>query len=651
MSFKIADNKKSLAKAVIWVSISAFFIFGPSFVLAKTGDYQAKLMIRNTTDITLNAGEKANFKVGFKNIGAKTWYTSGKNAMRLHTISPFYRSSVIYCSSWESKYTLAYMDDKSLKPGQIGYFQFTATAPKKAGVYTENFQLITQDGTYVNGGKLQLTIRVVNSGADSIAKTDTKTSQLDSSNIATNANTNNATLTNYTLTNDNYSAKIISQPVTKIKIDPGKAITYEIEIQNLGQNEWKKDGENQIVLYTVNSVGQASEFRHNYWKTDYIPTTLSENVKPGQTIKLRFALQAPSVDKNFQENFRLIVKSGEFVKNSDFSIDIQVGNPKTEVKLVDTSDQNLPDAMRQLQNVDEHGIQWADQKFDEPIVRVGLYNTKEPIKITADKPFRIIDGQGALLADLVVGEFCIVNFNFEIKTYELICPNMTNVGTSYLRFEPKEDQTVMEILNFKDSPKWNGDINDNKFRNILEIRYSENTGKLWVINELKMEDYLKGLAETSDISPYEYHKAIVTAARTYAMYHYTTGTKHASEYFTLDADLDQVYRGYNSELRLPNIVRAVEETKGNMVTYNNGIVVTPYFAQSDGRTRSWEEVWFGSAKPWLKSKLDPYCQGMALWGHGVGMSARGALNMANQGQTFDQILKYYYDGIELKRFY
>lgn len=37
------------------------------------------------------------------------------------------------------------------------------------------------------------------------------------------------------------------------------------------------------------------------------------------------------------------------------------------------------------------------------------------------------------------------------------------------------------------------------------------------------------------------------------------------------------------------------------------------------------------------------------WGHGLGMSQWGARSMAEQGFTFDQILKYYYTGIEVKK--
>ena len=167
-----------------------------------------------------------------------------------------------------------------------------------------------------------------------------------------------------------------------------------------------------------------------------------------------------------------------------------------------------------------------------------------------------------------------------------------------------------------------------------------------------MEDYLRGMAETSNGSHFEYQKALVTAARTYALFVVSIGGKHKSEFFDLNTTgNDQVYKGYTSELVRPNVVRAVEETRGMVVTYGGEIVVTPYFSRSDGRTRAWTEVWGSNHHPWLISKPAPYDQGRTLWGHGVGMSANDALGRAEAGTGWQDILKYYYTGVELKRLY
>ena len=39
-------------------------------------------------------------------------------------------------------------------------------------------------------------------------------------------------------------------------------------------------------------------------------------------------------------------------------------------------------------------------------------------------------------------------------------------------------------------------------------------------------------------------------------------------------------------------------------------------------------------------------------GHGVGLSARGALYMAGEDEmTYDEIIKYYYTGVEVEKYY
>ncbi|HJN85105.1 MAG TPA: hypothetical protein QF873_02190, partial [Patescibacteria group bacterium] len=71
-----------------------------------------------------------------------------------------------------------------------------------------------------------------------------------------------------------------------------------------------------------------------------------------------------------------------------------------------------------------------------------------------------------------------------------------------------------------------------------------------------------------------------------------------------------------------------------------------YFSRSDGRTRSWKSVW-GREVPYAQSVSVPCEVGRVKWGHGVGLSAGGALCMADDGSTYDEILKYFYTGVEL----
>ena len=297
--------------------------------------------------------------------------------------------------------------------------------------------------------------------------------------------------------------------------------------------------------------------------------------------------------------------------------------------------------------------------------------------MSANKPYDVRDNEGTLIASMPPGAETTIVFDFATQRYTVTTPSTTTTTEKFIRLrgthlpyrivnrdgaivvEPVADQdTIFEVRSFVNHPSWSTTLNDNLFRGEMEVRYAPASNRLWVVNELLFEQYLKGIAETSNSSPYEYQKALIVAARTYAKYHIDRNSKNAAEGFTVKpTEADQVYRGYASEQRMPTIARAVEETTGVFVYYGDQLAITPYSSNTDGRTRSWEEVWGGEPKPWLVSVPDPCCTGMAMrysptsYSHGVGMSARGALAMALDNKGFEEILKYYYTNIELRRTY
>lgn len=283
-----------------------------------------------------------------------------------------------------------------------------------------------------------------------------------------------------------------------------------------------------------------------------------------------------------------------------------------------------------------------------PLIRVGLYHTEDEVTVTANNSYEVVDGRNVVLGTLSANQVTRASYMPGSDQYRVVIKGQETISPTYIRFEPVYEGTVFEITSFEDRPKWNPSLNDNLFLGSLELRHNTSKNRTWVINEIRMENYLKGLAESTNYSPQEYQKALLTAARTYATYHYNKGTKHADEYFTVDATYDQVYKGYNAQKRLTTVTDAVNATKGQIVTYDGKLAITPYFSHSDGRTRSWDEVWGGSV-PWAVSVQEPEGYNKTtLFGHGVGMSAYGAILLAEDyDYTYDQILKYYYIGVEL----
>jgi len=147
-------------------------------------------------------------------------------------------------------------------------------------------------------------------------------------------------------------------------------------------------------------------------------------------------------------------------------------------------------------------------------------------------------------------------------------------------------------------------------------------------------------------------KAQAVAARTYALFHLLAGVKWGNAPFTLvSSTADQVYRGYGSELRRPNYSALSRTVAGVAVLWNGKIVVTPYFAKSNGYTRSYNEAWGGAVRPWLVGVPAPYDTGKVRSGHGVGMSQWDAAYRARDGANMETILKHYYTGVEIKKVY
>lgn len=170
-------------------------------------------------------------------------------------------------------------------------------------------------------------------------------------------------------------------------------------------------------------------------------------------------------------------------------------------------------------------------------------------------------------------------------------------------------------------------------------------GNLTVINDVDIESYVKGVtpAEMPSTWNIEALKAQAIAVRSYAI---ANLGKHASCGFDLlDTTQDQVYNGVLAETQ--NATKAVEETTGLVLTYNNKIISTMYSASAGGQTKSALEAW-GNDIPYLQS-VKSFDDETGVRGHGVGMTQYGAKNLADMGYNAYQILAYFYTGARFAR--
>jgi len=143
-------------------------------------------------------------------------------------------------------------------------------------------------------------------------------------------------------------------------------------------------------------------------------------------------------------------------------------------------------------------------------------------------------------------------------------------------------------------------FNDRPYRGRIEV-FTNLRGSLTVVNELGLEDYVRGVV-ANELSPGGYPaiealKAQAVAARTYALKN--RGQFMSQGFDILPTTRSQVYRGLTSEQALSN--RAVDETRGMIATYAGEPINALYTSTCGGRTEDSENI-FNQAIPYLRAR-------------------------------------------------
>jgi hypothetical protein len=572
-------------------------------------NWSAQEMIRSHTGtIAMTPGESLEFIIGFKNTGTASWRNYGSRFVSVYTVEPTYRNSEFADTTWISVEQPAKLVDDEVGPGGIGRVKFTLYAPLEPGEYREAFRLAAEDTTWICE-PFHLNISVSEANSDPTA---------------------------------GFKAAKMLVSADELSLKAGETASFRVAFKNVGRKTWSKSG--SIPAQLVAETGNAYSFRDNSWN-GYVAASLRDNlIKPGQLSFFDLTLKAPNYGGNYTARFKLAAGTHP-MDGGIIDIPIRVsgyaGTPPTNYTQPSSSNYS---------RVYEPELSYDGPKG--PDIRIGLFTTTDPVILHAAGDYTLINGDHQTVRTLS-GTTRVV-FDFATRTYTVTNGSYTFVDSKHVHFRPvNPDTTIFEIVSYQNRPSWDPTVNFNKFRGQIDVHYIAATDKLWVVEQLPVEDYMLGFAETSNGSPFEYQKALVTAARTYALFVKLIGGKHKAEYFDLDTTgNDQVYKGYTSEQIRPNVAAAARATRGQVVTYGGEIVVTPYFSQSDGRTRAWTEVWSSRAHPWLVSVPAPYDQGLSMWGHGVGMSANDAYGRAkHDGWNHEQILKYYYTNSAIQEMY
>lgn len=587
----------------------------------RAADYQAK-WLKQSPYLTMTEGQVETVWVEFQNTGNANWYRDGVNAVHLGTSKDLDRKSMFYKeSSWLSMNRIK-MKQEVVKPGETARFEWEIEAPYQSGVYKEYFRVVAENITWLNDLGVFWEWRVTGGAGfeEMCVSKDAIT--------ATSA----CTMPEPWMYESSWKAQ--SEYLT---MKTGEVKDLWVEFTNNGSASWVQSGDFAVHLGTSNPIDRASKFYHSSWISNNRVMMTQSIVKAGEKAKFSFKVQAPTTPGTYYEYFRPVAENICWLKDDGVFWRIEVlaaDSPPVVVPPVDDNDNNLPP-------VDNGGY----------VGKTGVPIPAGTGKVSSEGSFDVVN---AYTNELIksVGAGTQVNLKYESGKYKIWVGDVYFESPDYVQLKAKNG-AILRVDSYSDIKSWNSSLNDNLFRDTIEIRYSDATGQTWIINELPMEDYVAGIAESGNTSPAEYLKAMAIAARTYVEYHKARGGRHPENFVDLYNSVngngdDQVYRGYGFEIRNPNVADAAKKTAGQVVKYDGKVVVTPYFSQSDGRTRSSFEVWGSTSYPWCQSVPDPYNEGKELRGHGVGISASGALSFASEeGKTYDWILKYYYTGIEI----
>lgn len=587
--------------ALIGLIIAAFFISAPSAKAAELSALQVSLSGSGT--LVMEPGEVRDVRVELQNTGTTTWKNDGWGYISVYTYGPKYRSSDFDAGTWEWGDHPGRISDAVVAPGGTTTVEFSLRAPQTEGVYEEVFHLASEDIAWIEGGEITFDIEVTEQAGEVIEEVE--------------------------MSDEELTAELTAVSATKIKMIAGRSVALQAGFTNTGTSTWTNYG---LVSSDVAMASTGPLFSHPSWDGSRLAYA-DQTVKPGEMAIVNFSLTAPDANGNHIAEFQFQA-NGQSIDEAFVELPVEVTGGSKDL-------------------LDEEQVEKSDLDLvDEPIMRIGFLIVDEEtdweVVITSNESdYQLTDLDDNLFAELEVGDEVTAYYDAGYYYYDI--GRGLETSSSPLRFVPTEENAVMRVANFDRTVTRTGRHADNEFRGILELRHNDYKERTWLINELTIEYYLRGLAETSDVSPMEYQKAIITAARTYAYYHYTHASKYQHEYFHISSySWDQVYMGYGQETRAPKITKAVAESAGYIVTYEGELAITPYFSRSDGYTRDWSSVWGGDVA-WAKSVKVPCDEGRTLWGHGVGMSASGAICMANDGDDWETILKHFYTGIELTR--
>ena len=427
----------------------------------------------------------------------------------------------------------------------------------------------------------------------------------------------------------------IKNNLKKRILSRGESSHFEIKVQNGTAETWKR-GEKFLVKDTPDGL-KIDSFR------------LTETLPPGRTGVFRAKAAAISVPNG---NYVLslvpqIYKIQNYETEESFPFPIQISGdlknltqkPKPS-KLIRSAQAS---SFRTTAPKSKKTVSRSPQVNFGPEIKVKLsYFDQNYVELKANKQLTLSDLKQKSItfkaSEIIKIRPLGQNKNFEISSASL---------DENLVFQNPQFKTegIITLLNYD---RKLGRIKYNQFRNQINV-ISGNGKSFSLVNQLPMELYLRGLSEEPKTEPEEKKHAIFILARSYALVYSGTKRKFGTPLYDLEDSpaTSQYYLGYEWEKYHQDQITLLEKTKGKVITINQMPVIGPYFTQSSGHSSDkWSKQY-----PWAKVQPLPYDKGLEQRGHGVGLSGNTSRALAKIGKSYDEILKYFFEGITVKEVY
>jgi stage II sporulation protein D len=196
---------------------------------------------------------------------------------------------------------------------------------------------------------------------------------------------------------------------------------------------------------------------------------------------------------------------------------------------------------------------------------------------------------------------CIISSDSRMKIAEIKSRNIKYDGKGRsIYFYPEMIEHPIIIESWQ-SPL---SVNGKRYRGMIELHNV--LGKIYVINILRIDEYLFSVVPSEILSSWDMEslKAQAVTARTYAYYHMM---KKKDLLYDVDATNNfQLYKGIAVETERTS--KAVEETSGEILTYKNQPIIAYFHSTCGGRTIDDKFVWDGNDLEYLTGIKCSFCK-------------------------------------------